>query len=63
MNEPRPFDLGTRTIRLCGKGTAVFSLPRAWMRNAQVAVGDDLTIEVLRDGALVVKAPVRHSKS
>ena len=57
MVEPFRFGLGCRKIYKCGRGTPVIAIPKIWRENYGVKIGDSVSIEVLHDGNLLVKAP------
>ena len=57
MGEPFRFGLGCRKIYECGRGTPVISVPRAWMENNGVHTKDSVSVEVLHNGDLLIKAP------
>jgi bifunctional DNA-binding transcriptional regulator/antitoxin component of YhaV-PrlF toxin-antitoxin module len=57
MGEPFRFGLGVRKIYECGRGTPVIAIPKIWRENYGVKTGDSVSIEVLQDGDLLIKAP------
>lgn len=57
MGDPFRFGLGCRKIYTCGRGTPVIAIPKVWRENYGVGSGDSVSIEVLQNGDLLVKAP------